>query len=129
MENLLASMYEWLKVALQYIALPYLIAFVFSAYAFKDPLCALLNWAFFRKTPRVSPSMHWVVFIIGTLVALPFLFIPSWRPDILVKVPNEGDPVVYNSYGLRLFVTYCVGTVLHDLIIYRIIKLFKPKEE
>lgn len=129
MEQLVTAVMDWIKPIFAYIFLPYLLTFVLLTYGLKESVCSLLDRLFFKGKPT-TPSKHWVVFIIATFTAIPFMVIPSWRPDMYLKRVNEvtGATEVYNMYALRLFVTYCFGTVLYDLIIYRIIKAIKGKD-
>lgn len=92
----------------EYINFYFLISFILLTRFFKKPLHSLLVGLLKQKM-----SKHWAVFIIGTLTALPF-----W--------------LYFKHEKMILFVSYCVGTTLYDLIIIYIEKhfpIFKKEEE
>lgn len=88
------------REALKYVHWVYLLVFMVTTYTLKEPVHAILNGFF----PKIE-SKVWAVFIIGFIMAIPF-----WM---------QGDP------KMQLFITYTLGTSLHDLIISYIIEGIK----
>ena len=79
----------------KYINGPFLAVFVLLSYRLKGPL---------SETLKINKT--YIVFIIATVVAIPF-----W--------------VIFKCDKLQLFITYAVGTSFHELIIGAIIKKLK----
>lgn len=86
----------------KYIDVYYLLAFMGLTYAFKGGL-ELLILKIIRMR-KMSGSV--TTFIIGSLVAIPF-----W--------------CCFGNDKMNLFVTWCVGTAIHDLLIKHLIGLVK----
>lgn len=85
----------------QHISVPYLLSLVFLSYGLRDIVGDFIGVFTINKKVRT-----WSVFIIATLLAFVF------------GVFFKEDPV-------KLFVTYCVGTSLYELIIKVIIAKLK----
>lgn len=94
-----------------YIDVSYLIAFMAITYSAKGWVNSLIEYL--TKT-RIKKH-HFAVFIIGTVVAIPF-----W-----LELFSTGHD------KMKLFMTYCIGTALHSHLISYVIGKFKkstPKE-
>lgn len=93
----------------EYINIPYLISFILLSYGLRD-IFAYFVCKVFPKTDR---ERTYGVFFIAIVVSIPFGLL--WERDLL-----------------KLFVSYCVGTSLYELLISVIIsaisKAFKGKE-
>ena len=86
----------------QYIDLYYLIAFMAVTYSAKGWVTSLIEYL----TKRRMKKHHASVFIIGTLIALPFWF-------------------GFNHDKFKLFMTYCIGTALHSHLIAYVLGKFR----
>ena len=82
----------------QYLDINYLIAFMAIAYLFKGVLMELIILIIKKDFYKDKLTKNIIIFIIGTLVALPFWY-------------------VFDHDKMKLFVTFCVGTSIHDLLI------------
>ena len=82
----------------KYIDTQYLIAFMAVTYTAKS----WVNAAFEYIIKMRIKKHHFAVFVIGTLVALPFWF--GFQHD-----------------KMKLFLTYCIGTALHSHLISYVI--------
>jgi hypothetical protein len=82
----------------QYLDINYLIAFMAIAYLFKGVLMELIILIIKKDLYKDKLTKNIIIFIIGTLVALPFWY-------------------VFDHDKMKLFVTFCVGTSIHDLLI------------
>jgi hypothetical protein len=82
----------------QYLDINYLIAFMAVAYLFKGALLEIVILATKKNLYKDKLTKNIIIFIIGTLMALPFWY-------------------VFNHDKMKLFVTFCVGTSIHDLLI------------
>jgi hypothetical protein len=85
-----------LNKLMELINLQYLIVFMLLSYGAKNMIAELL--------PKMNKTV--IVFIIGTVLALPF-----W--------------VYFKADKMQLLITYAIGTSLHELIIAWIIKKAK----
>jgi hypothetical protein len=68
------------------------------AYLFKGVLMELIILIIKKDLYKDKLTKNIIIFIIGTLVALPFWY-------------------VFDHDKMKLFVTFCVGTSIHDLLI------------
>ena len=100
-----------------YLDLSYLIAFMAIAYLFKGVLLELIILITKKNLYKDKLTKNIIIFVIGTLVALPFWY-------------------VFDHDKMKLFVTFCVGTSIHDLLIKTLgtlysaaIKKINKKEE
>ena len=108
MDVVALSKQAWAAVA-PYFCLPYLIAFMAIAYAFKQSVNAGLSYFVNRLTKgKVKcASMQYSVGLIGLLVAVLWKTM-KWETDMM-----------------RLFVSYAVGTTMHDLVVFEFIQIIK----
>ncbi len=90
----------------QYLDINYLIAFMAIAYLFKGVLMELIILITKKDLYKNKLTKNIIIFIIGTLVALPFWY-------------------VFDHDKMKLFVTFCVGTSIHDLLIKTLETLYK----
>jgi hypothetical protein len=93
------SLYEQLK---QYLDIPYLIVFIGISYSFKGSLPAWFKRNFGKKI-----SKAWAVFLIATIVAVPF-----WA--------------VFKHNPVNLLMNWAIGCCLHQLFFKYIEDLLNP---
>jgi hypothetical protein len=82
----------------KYLDINYLIAFMAIAYLFKGVLMELIILITKKDLYKNKLIKNFIIFVIGTLVALPFWY-------------------TFDHDKMKLFVTFCVGTSIHDLLI------------
>jgi hypothetical protein len=82
----------------KYLDINYLIAFMAIAYLFKGVLLELIILVTKKNLYKDKLTKNIIIFVIGTLVALPFWY-------------------TFDHDKMKLFVTFCVGTSIHDLLI------------
>ena len=100
---------EWFEILLdniqEYISVPYLLTFLFSAYVAKTYL-----GKFLQRITKFNWKTVYTVFILATLLAVPFILFT-----------DEG--------WVQVSIAYCVGTSGHELFFHIIeTKLTKPKK-
>jgi amino acid transporter len=97
MEDLITQLIDTAK---GHLLIVYFVSFMAIAYRYKNPLYDLMK----KKVPKA-----WVVFIIGTLVAVPYWF---WLKED----------------RMQLFFTFTFATSFFELLIKPIVKKFKMED-
>lgn len=90
----------------QYLDVPYIVVFMSITYLLKDFLHDTLIYITKKDLRDSKPSKHLIVFFIGTIVAIPFWFF-------------------FGHDKMILFVSYCVGTSLHSVVLNTLNMLYK----
>jgi len=55
--------------------------------------------------------------IIGIIIAVVFIKFPDVQTNNTVfKLNDNGKVTITRAYGMKLFITYCIGTSFHELI-------------
>lgn len=89
----------------KYIDVYYLIAFMSIAYTCKGWVNSIIEYVFKVRIKK----HHAAVFLIGSLVAIPF-----WT--------------YFGHDKMKLFLTYSIGTAIHSHLINYVLNKFKPKK-
>lgn len=92
------ELFDWIwNQVNQVLNVPYLLLFMLVSYLIKKYLEAWLN-----KITGMKWKTVYTVFFIATAFAVPFLL---WIPGPVDTIPN----------WVKVVITYCVGTSLHEL--------------
>lgn len=83
---------------IKYLDIPYLLAFMAFGYMFKHLFLNIIVLITKKDLYKSKVVKNLIIFFIGTLIAIPFWY--GFKHDKMI-----------------LFVTFCVGTSIHDLII------------
>ena len=93
----------------KYIDMKYMVVFMAFAYATKGALTDFLNSVFRIAHPKSFPKV-WVIFIIGTLTAVPYWFF-------------------FGHDKMLLFQTFAIGSMVHDMIFKQIDRYLKSRKD
>jgi TctA family transporter len=83
---------------IKYIDLPYLLAFMAIAYMLKSVIMEIIVFISKKDLYKSKLTKNLIIFFIGTITALPFWY-------------------GFGHDKMMLFVTFCVGTSIHDLLV------------
>ena len=101
----------FIEIVKQWISIPYLLAFIFlSIGIFEKTKLKFIELNLFKKEVKITKK--YLVLILAALVAVPFYFL------------LEGET---NTIIMKLIISYTLATSCYELIIKRIVKLFKKK--
>lgn len=83
---------------IKYIDLPYLLSFMAIAYMLKTILLDIVVFISKKDLYKSKLTKNLIIFFIGTVTSLPFWY-------------------GFGHDKMMLFVTFCVGTSIHDLLV------------